>query len=199
MATTDPEEPRGAEDVDREIRINELKCRAEELAGGEMTTFEADEAPPEILEEFWESVVGYESAPDTSEHERLRAEGIELPAPDQLDDAALTKKLWEVIHALAARNTFLTNTDHLSDRELYTFLINECFHEISKDVPKGTGWVHGIDILGSYGEKEIELHHRYYADHESRARWLERFPNDVLPPREKPPYDRDRLLPKAPF
>ena len=57
MPVTDPDD---LEDVDREIRINELKAEVEELADGEITTFESGDAPPEVLEEFWRNVVEIE-------------------------------------------------------------------------------------------------------------------------------------------
>jgi hypothetical protein len=122
-----------------------------------------------------------------------------LPPAAELDDTALNAKLWEVIQALAARSTFLHNTGHLSDRELYTYLTESCFHELTKDVPRGKGWIHGIDILGGCSEEDIELSHRYYSDDEERARWMQSFPDYQMPPKEKPPYDRDRHLPKSPF
>jgi hypothetical protein len=185
--------------IDREIRLNEAWHEADEMAREQVEKQGVTGEAADSAIETWRNLYVYDTAPDTSQHEILRAEGIDLPPADELDDAALTAKLWEVIHALAARQTFLHNTDHLSDRELYSYLLNECFHEITKDIPAGTGWIHGIDILGSYGEEETELHHRFYADDETRARWLEQFPNDNMPPKEKPPYDRDRHLPKSPF
>ena len=51
-------------------------------------------------------------------------------------------------------------------------------------------------MVGSGSEEDMELYHRYYADDEARAAWARSFPDDVIPPKEKPPYDRDRLLPK---
>src|ERR1044072_5389014 len=95
------------ERIDQEIRINELKCQAEELAGGEMTTFEADDAPPNLVEGVWGPVGGYESAPDTSQYEQLLRTGIELPEPGTMDDNALHAKLWELIRVLASQNTYL--------------------------------------------------------------------------------------------
>jgi hypothetical protein len=40
------ENPNDLDAFDQAIRINELRHRDEELAGGEMTTYESDEAPP---------------------------------------------------------------------------------------------------------------------------------------------------------
>jgi len=42
MSTTGPEH---LNDVDRDIRINDLKEQARDLAGGEMTSFEAEDTP----------------------------------------------------------------------------------------------------------------------------------------------------------
>ena len=44
--------------VDREIRINELKHQAEELAGGDMAVFESEDAPPELLPQPSEERLG---------------------------------------------------------------------------------------------------------------------------------------------
>lgn len=36
---------------------------------------------------------------------------------------------------------------------------------------------------------------RYYADDVTRAEWQRDSPETPIPPKEKPPYDRDRLMP----
>ena len=41
-----------------------------------------------------------------------------------------------------------------------------------------------------------ELYLRFYADEEWRNQWSEDFPEDVIPPHEDPPYERDHLLPQ---
>src|SRR5438046_2623794 len=113
------DDPGDLEQVDREIRINELKHQAEELAGGQMTSWESEGCPPDMAESFWQRVVDYESGPFISDFDRLIEAGVELPEPDSMTDDVLSAKLWEVIERLAELRVFLTSTDHLSDRELY--------------------------------------------------------------------------------
>lgn len=191
-----------APDVDQQIRINELREQARELTGGQMTDMEDPDAPPELIEQFWGNVVEWERAPWTSEFELLRRDGIDLPDPDEMDDATLHAKLWTAIHAMARRHSYLCNTDHLRDRELYTLLWEEIWHEATKDIPhvtdddakpRGCAW---IDMLGSGSEEDLELYLRYYANDDERAMWAK--DGITVPDREKPPHDRDRHLPKMP-
>jgi hypothetical protein len=64
--------------------------------------------------------------------------------------------------------------------------------------PPGSGWRHHIDLIGSGSEEDIQLGLRYYDSEQQRQRWAKDFPDDVIPPHEDPPYDRDRRLPVAP-
>ena len=193
MAVEDPNELKR---VDREIRINELKHRAAELAGGDMASWESEKCPPELAEQFWRHVVDYETAPLTCHFDRLQEAGVELSAAHTMTDKMLTKRLWEVIHQLGQMNVFLYRTDHLSDRELYTHLWEESLREAIPDLPFDESAAHTIDMLGACSEQDIQLSLRHYAGEEERRLWHERFPEDVIPPHEDPPYDRDRFLPK---
>lgn len=181
--------------IDREIRLNEAWHQADEMAREQVNEQGLWGEAAEEAVEIWRDIYAWDAAPETSQHEIVRAEGIQLRPPEELSDAELTAQLWVVIRALAARNTFLSSTDHLSDRELYTHLFEETFHQVTEDVV-APGWNQHIDIVGGCSEEDIRLHHRYYAADESRALWLAQFPDDVLPPKEVPPYDRDRRLPK---
>lgn len=184
--------------VDQEIRINELREAAREATGGEMIDWESPDCPPEIAERFWSNVLAYESAGETSHFNQLEELGIELPAPDELDDAQLAAKLWEAIDGLAKLNVFLSQTDHLSDRELYEELWHDLLRETTMDLPPDSGWTCHLDILGSGSEEDTQLYLKYYADDEWRDRWHEDWPDDVIPPHVDPPYDRDSKLPQAP-
>jgi hypothetical protein len=184
------------DETERAKRIAELKRQAEELAGGKMVEGEMEDTPPEIAEQFWEQVVAYEKAPWTTHFKQLEESGMELPAPETLDDEQLPKKLWEVIRGLALLRVFLDETDHLSDRELYTLLWSDMLREEVKAVPMDEDGAYHLSPLGGCSEEDIQLQMKYYADEEWRRRWQEDFPDFVMPDHEDPPYDRDRLLPQ---
>ena len=194
MSTDDPND---LDRVDREIRINELKRRAEELAGGLMHEGEFKKSSPDLEEGFWRHVVAYESAPWTTHFQKLAEAGVKLPAPDTMDDRALTAKLWEIIDRLAGMRVFLSRTDHLNDRELYTLLWSDILREENKDLPPEADTNQHVDLLGSGSETDSRTYLKYYADEEWRQDWSKRFPEDEIPDHEDPPYDRDRRLPGA--
>ena len=187
------------DETERARKIAELKRQAEELAGGKMVEGELEECPPEVTEQFWEQVVAYEKAPWTTNFKQLQESGMELPAPETLNDEQLTKKLWEVIHGLALLRVFLDDTDHLSDRELYTELWSDILREEVKAVPPDEDGAYHVSPLGGCSEEDIQLQMKYYADENWRRQWQEDFPDFPMPDHEDPPYDRDRFLPQPDY
>jgi hypothetical protein len=186
-----------------ENKIEALKRRAEELCGGQMTVGTLDDYPSEVPEEveegFWKHVVDYEEAPWTTNFQQLENAGVSLPTPDSLNDEELTAKLWDIIQKLALLRVFVEQTDHLSDRELYTHLWTDSLREETKAMPMVAGSAWHIELLGSYSEEDMQLFLKYYADDDFRRQWHKDWPKDPIPPHEDPPYDRDRLLPKADY
>jgi hypothetical protein len=130
--------------------------------------------------------------------EHLRETGVHVPRPDELDDAALPGKLHEVIGALARLRVYLRSTDHLNDRELYRYLWEDMLPQptLIDDNP-GSAWQ--FDVIGGWSEDGVVIYLRYYADADERARRAADFPDMMIPEREKPPFDRDRHLPRAPW
>jgi hypothetical protein len=190
-------DPLDLERIDREIRINEARCRAEEAACQPINAYVSEDCPPEMAESFYDHIAAWENAPIGCYFDELLRVGVELPPPDELDDAAVTAKLWEIFETLARMQVFFSGTDHLSDRELYVNLWGDTLREMTKIVEMDENSACHFDLM-STGE-HTDLYLRYYADEETRQRWMKDFPDDVMPPSEKPPYDRDRKLPKAKY
>jgi hypothetical protein len=186
------DDPKDLDRIDQEIRINELKQEFAEREGRDPHDLESES------DGFWQHIAAFEG-PWTTYFEQLVTVGVELPDPAMLSDPELTDKLWEVIRRLADRRVFLSRTDHLSDRELYTHLWDESLREGTPAWPLGPDSACHIDILGGCSEEDIEKQFRYYADDEDRAHWMKSFPDFEMPPHEDPPYDRDRHLPKSGF
>ena len=182
-------------DAEREQRIAAIKEQLRRIAGGKMICHESPSMSLEQREQFWERVLACESeGPYTSDFERLVKRGIELPAPDTLDDTSLAVKLWEVIHALDELHVLLECTNHLSDRELYTQLWT---HSLRVEVPvsdnDGDGDWH-LDMVSTGSESNVRAWLMYYADEKTRSLWQKDYPDYDMPERAPAPYDRDRVL-----
>lgn len=185
-------------DIDQVIRINELREAVREVTGDELTSWESPDTSPEVSEAFWRNVLAYESAEGTTHFKQLEELGIDLPAPDSLDDPALTAKLSEVIEGLARVNTFLSQTDHLDDRRLYELLWDDVLHEDMMESAPDSGWQCHLDLLSSGSDEDNYIYLKYYADEDERAYWRQDYPDEIIPEHMDPPYDRDRKLPQAP-
>jgi hypothetical protein len=127
----------------------------------------------------------------------LRASGVSVPDERDLDDATLHARLWELINAMAATGVFVESTNHLSDRELYRYLVKDALREETILPTPGSGGGWHLSPLGD-SDEDTQIYLRYYADDETRERWHSDF-RVTLPPKEKPPFDRDRLLPAQDF
>lgn len=121
--------------------------------------------------------------------------------PSELGDRQLPGRLWELLYAAAARRFFFHDTDHLSDRELYTLLMDEWLDEPTADIPleAETNTHLNLAELNANGLTHEEIWLRYYADEADQKFWHEADPDFVFPPHEDPPYDRDRFLPTPPI
>lgn len=189
-----PHDPLNLEAIDRMIEANALEEQRQ--AKGLPPMNFSDDCPPEVKDEFLRNVLSYDEAPLSCQFDRLIENGVQLPPPESIDDQAIHAKLWEIIHVLARFDVYLDRTDHLSDRELYEKLWSDVLREEVPLFPEGSGWRNWIDMLGSGSEEDIELGLKYFDDEESRRHWAEQFPDDIIPPHQDPPYDRDRLLPR---
>jgi len=184
-----------SEENGREERIEDLKKKLDELSDGSVVFGNAPDLPPEIEEDFLKYVVDFENAEQVSPLQVLTDSGISLPSPEQLDDEALTCRLWEMIEGLATQRVYLHSTDHLSNRELYSELWNDHLQEPTVVPGPLSDFNCHIDLAGSGSEEDIEVYLRFYADEEDRAHWAQEWPDEPIPDHEPLPFDRDRHLP----
>ena len=186
------------DDCEEEQRIEALKQRAKQLSGGKMVSWVSDAVSLEQQEQFWRRVVEFEVAAGqtTTNFQQLAVAGVELPAPDFVDDEKLTSVLWAVVYGLALLNVFLTNTDHLSDRDLYSALWHRVLRDEVPVLPDVPGSASHVDMVGTGSEEDIRLYLKYYADEDWRRQWVVDFPDYDMPAHEDPPYDRDGHLPQ---
>jgi hypothetical protein len=184
-----------ADEPSQEERINKLRAELEKL-GGSTSTLES--MPADMEEEFLRHVLEYETAEQISLLRLLENSGLEVPAPESLEDDALKIKLKEIIDRMASVGSYLLHTNHVSDRELYEYLYHEALREETVLFPENPSYAYMIDLTGSGSEDDNQTYLKYYADEEYRRQWAHDWPNDPMPDREEPPFDRDRFLPQSP-
>lgn len=184
------------DEPDQDKRIEQLRNELQKL-GGEIS-HESD-LPADMEEEFLKHILAFETAREMPLMEWLANAGFEVPSPEQLTDAELPEKLLALVNRMASLGAYLHNTNHLSDRELYSYLFHDGLREPTVLFPENPGFVYGLDLLGSGSDEDTTLYMRYYADDEYREQWSRDFPDFEMPPRESPPYDRDKDLPKSPL
>jgi hypothetical protein len=162
----------------------------------EISFDEPDDCDTEGQAQFKENVDAFEQAKWSQPFQVLVDSGMCLPPADKLIDSELKTKLWEIISSLALLGAYLEHTDHLSDRELYVLLWGDVLRE-EMAIQSGVGTLAcHIDLIGSGSEEDNKIYLKYYADEDDRILWIDEYPEEPLPTRESPPFDRDRLLPK---
>lgn len=130
--------------IDREAIFD--RKRAERDAGID-GLMEAAKAKGETLERFiaaieWDSV----HAPKSTNLRQLAEIGIHPPAADALGDEDLPAALTLVIDGLAALGVYLSGTDHLADRKLYSVLTTKVLLDEIRDIPPNDDMSEFIDM-----------------------------------------------------
>jgi hypothetical protein len=181
----------------RRQRIEELTEEIARISGIPDCTHISPDCPDETAQQFLQYVFDFESQQERPLFDALAESGVALPAPEELGDAQLCARLWDVIRAMFLFGHYLYNTDHLSDRELYRLLWTDTLRVPTTLLPQYPNFACHIDLVGSGSEEDIHLYLKHYADEETRSQWAKDWPQDIIPDHENPPYDRDRLLPQC--
>lgn len=184
------------DEPDQEKRI--AKLRAELQALGDEISHESD-LPADLEEQFLKHVLEFETAEQLTLMQWLKNAGLEIPPPEALSDESLRPKLWEIINRMASLGAYLHSTNHLSDRELYSYLFNDALREDTVLFPEDPSYAYQIDLVSSGSDEDVLLWMRHYADEETRQQWLKDFPDYDMPAHEDPPFKRDQDLPKPPY
>ncbi len=192
----DPVDLEEQEHERRRHHIEVLKEKIERISGIPDCTHISPDCPDEVAQSFLQYVLDFESRTERPLFDALVEGGVSIKAPEDISDQQINAKLWELIHAMALLGHYLYNTNHLSDRELYTRLYSDNLREPTTVLTNHPGFACHIDLVGSGSEEDIHLYLRYYADEEAREQWASDWPEDALPPHEDPPYDRDCFLPQ---
>ena len=183
------------DEPNQEERIARLREEVEKLGGN---TVSLESMPADMEEEFLRHVLEYERAEPISLLQLLENSGLEIAPPDQLEHETLKVRLKEIIDRMASMGAYLLHTDHLSDRGLYEYLYHDGLREEAVLFPENPGYAYMIDLVGSGSEEDNFIFLKYYADEKYREQWAIDWPDDLIPDREDPPFDRDRFLPQSP-
>ena len=184
-----------ADEPSQEERIAKLRAELEKLGSN---TSKLESMPADVEEEFLRHVLEYETAEPISLLRLLANSGLEVPAPETLDEDVLKIKLKELIERMASMGAYLIRTNHLSDRELYEYLYNEALREETILFPENPSYAYVIDLTGSGSDDDNQTYLKYYADAQYRRQWAHDWPDDPMPEHEEPRFDRDRFLPQSP-
>jgi hypothetical protein len=148
-----------------------------------------DDDLPEYLQRLDSFLTGKSQ---TTLYLELEKRGWTPEDPDLVSDKDLSRSLTNLIWSLSDLQVIVEDTDHLSDRELYTKLLDYCDEQTVcfAGIPgAATHW----SPIGSYGEEDIQVWLRYYATPEQRSEHVIEYPGVPIPPSEPPPYPRPWL------
>lgn len=104
---------------------------------------------------YWTLIHDLEHSPITTNLKQLEEIGIIPVVIEQLTPQEITEALTLIINGLAKLNIFLFHTNHLTDGELYQYLVREILVQEVRDLPTSSGVHEFIDITGGQLESQF--------------------------------------------
>ena len=120
---------------------------------------------------------------------QLEKRGHAPPQPEGLSDEEINHALTELVWGLEDLGVYISHTDHLPDRELYTKLLDYCDEPQAYFPGKNKRAMLGWSATDSGSDEDDDAYLRYYATEKTRKQWARDF-KIKLPPRETPQYTR---------
>ena len=147
----------------------------------------------------------FDPAKDCDEHtprEIFARYGYAPTPPGELNNRQVPGRLWELLLCRRGPPVFLCLTDHLNERGFYTLFSEEWRTQPTDDIPPTAEtntrlMVFELNPNGvTPGERPPALLRQRCGE---RAQPTQDYPEDSIPPNEKPPCDRDWRLPRVLF
>jgi len=111
--------------IEQALRLGELRKEVMDRVEGPFIEGGVGNMPMEEQARFWQYVLAFESAEDSTIGERLREEAgfTAVPLTDLDSPRSFYDALWQLLYACASIRVFVHFTNHLSDAELYRLMV----------------------------------------------------------------------------
>lgn len=150
----------------KRVSIPELDAEENLRADNELTalsletqynahTFIADDAPPELVQQFLERVTAFEK--DWKEEKTItvyeKIGSPEFPEPDVLEASTLPDELERIMDLLKAQCFMVFRPEELPDEDFYRFIVEDVFPSETPLNPY-PGMIHCLDYRDFYPDKQ---------------------------------------------
>ncbi len=141
----------------RSDSVTQLEAELKRLAEGDTSFWRSKDCPTELRKSHLEDVLSFESLTSgPSLFQGLQAKGVDLPAPEQLDETQSAEKIDEILRALARVQVFVIGFEHLSNKQAYSQFWNETLWEGCYVEKKTPGAMTVIDASHSLTRPDFE-------------------------------------------
>ena len=178
-------------------RINDcLEHERSESSQAPTAKADASDELNEFMQALQDWVGVIEEAPMTTWREELSVRGMEFEFSGTENDSEIHEKLFSLVRGLAGMRIFLTNTDHINERQLYQFLLDEILDHPIAQVPFEHDCGCVVDVVGLEVQEDPISWLTYYASNRERMEWAKQNPGRALPMSLPTPFARDKNLPQ---